>query len=79
MPVEYQDSTTFPRPNRGMRGQWSWRLWAKESRSSLPKPPEVHSQHPPQDQFHVPAGTEGMAWWILAFGVTEIRSGNPPV
>jgi hypothetical protein len=35
---------------------------------ALPKPPEVHShKHPPQDQFHVPAGTEGIARRIPAY------------
>jgi hypothetical protein len=74
MPVDYQKQPLFQgrSPSGGTRGQSSWRFWAKESPCrryrSLVK---FHSKHPPQDQFHVPAGTEGIARWIPAVSASQ--------
>jgi hypothetical protein len=68
--MEYQDSTTFPRPQPFW---WHERrvklepLGEGKSQRALPKPPEVQSQTPPQAQFHISAGTEGIARWILTY------------
>lgn len=68
MPVEYQDSTTFPKTVALLVAREASKpgdFGGKESpsgryRNLLKSSPK----HPPGTPFHVPAGTEGIAPWI---------------